>query len=311
MNIKREKLLNDLQDFAMRGSGVIIGSPGVGKTYLLKELYQSLESLEILGLILPIDQLGDGTDETLREELSYKGDLIERLKSVSVSGKNAILLFDAFDAARDEQTRKRFLNLIRRATQELVKWNVVVTGRTYDAMKSRELLDLFGRPDNTQYQSKDILCRHFTIPPFNEDEILYAFDQIGCPRSIYEHGSRDFKKILALPFNLWLLKRIRQVSQELPDFSQVRSEVQLLGLFWEHRITAKENKSDRLFILKEFANEMVKKRSLRVNKSSLYEDLDLGEDSRRNARYDLLDDGILAEVSSMQNWISLFSQHSF
>ena len=124
MKIKREKLLNDLQDFATGGNGVIIGSPGVGKTYLLKELYQSLESLEIPGLILPIDKLGDGTDETLRKELSYEGDLIERLKSVPVSGKNAILLFDAFDAARDEQTSRRFLNLIRHAIQKLVKWNV-------------------------------------------------------------------------------------------------------------------------------------------------------------------------------------------
>ena len=55
-------------------------------------------------------------------------------------------------------------------------------------MKSRELLELFGSPDDTQYQSKDILCRHFTIPPFNEDEILQAFDQIGCPKSIYIEG---------------------------------------------------------------------------------------------------------------------------
>ncbi|MCH8296201.1 hypothetical protein IH992_34410, partial [Candidatus Poribacteria bacterium] len=38
MKINREKLLNDLRDFASRGNGVIIGSPGVGKTYLLKEL---------------------------------------------------------------------------------------------------------------------------------------------------------------------------------------------------------------------------------------------------------------------------------
>ena len=40
---------------------------------------------------------------------------------------------------------KRFLNLIRRAIHALKdSWNVVVTVRTYDAMKSQELLDLFG-----------------------------------------------------------------------------------------------------------------------------------------------------------------------
>ena len=39
IKIDREKLSNDLQDFASRGNGVVIGSPGVGKTYLLKELH--------------------------------------------------------------------------------------------------------------------------------------------------------------------------------------------------------------------------------------------------------------------------------
>ena len=152
----------------------------------------------------------------LQKELSYKGDLIEKLKSITVSGKNAILLFDAFDTARDEQTRKRFLNLIGRAIRELVKWNVFVTVRTYDAMKSQELLDLFGSPDDTEYQSEEILCRHFTIPPFSEDEILQVVDQIRCPKSIYKDGSQDFKDILAIPFNLWLLEKVLKTSPDCP-----------------------------------------------------------------------------------------------
>ena len=182
-----------------------------------------------------IDQLGDGSDETLREELSYQGDLIDKLKSIPVSGKNAILLFDAFDAARDENARNRFLNLIQRAIKELAKWNVVVTVRTYDAMKSRELLDLFGSPDDTGYQTKDILCRHFTIPPFIGEEILQGFDQIGCPKSIYMDGSQDFKNILANPFNLWLLEKILKFAspEDIKHISQIRSEVQLFDLFWE------------------------------------------------------------------------------
>ena len=298
MKIKREKLLNDLQDFVTRGNGVIIGSPGVGKTYLLKELYQRLESLEIPELILLIDQLGDGTDKTLRKELSYEGDLIERLKSVPVSGKKALLLFDAFDAARDEQTRKRFLDLIRRAILELREsWNIVVTVRTYDAKKSQELLDLFGNPDEvdlTLYKSKDILCRHFTIPPFDECEILQAFDQIGCPRSIYGDGSQDFKNILASPFNLWLLEKILKSSQDLPNFSQVHSEVQLLGLFWQRRI---DNESSE-YVLRRIAHRMVKERSLTVKADDLYDDIDLDKSARKTAWDKLQSDEILAKVSS-------------
>ena len=298
MKIKREKLLNDLQDFATRGNGVIIGSPGVGKTYLLKELYYSLESREIPELILPIDQLGDGTDETLRQELSYEGDLIEKLKSVPVADQKAILIFDAFDAARNEQTRKNFLRLIQRAIFELKEsWNVIVTVRTYDATKSQELLDLFGNPDEAdliQYRSKDILCRHFTIPLFNVDEILEAFDQIGCPKSIYDDGSQDFKDILANPFNLWLLEKILKSSDRVPDFSQLHSEAQLLGLFWQRRI---ENENSE-HLLRQIADKMVQERSLTVKVDDIYDDVDLGNPVKKIAWDKLQSDEILAKVSS-------------
>ena len=43
MKIKRKKLLKNLQNFVLRGNGVVIGSPGVGKTYLLKELRRTLK----------------------------------------------------------------------------------------------------------------------------------------------------------------------------------------------------------------------------------------------------------------------------
>lgn len=294
MKIEREKLLNDLQDFASRGDGVIIGSPGVGKTYVLKELRQRLKSAETPHLLLRIDQLGNGTAETLQEELSYKGDLIEKLESIRVSGKNAILLFDAFDAARDEQARKRFLNLIRRAIQKLVKWNVVVTVRTYDAKKSQELLDMFGSPDDTQHQSDAISCRYFTIPPFNEDEILQALDQIGCPKSIYDDGSQDFKNILANPFNLWLLEKILKSSDGIPDFSQVHSEVQLLDLFWQRRV---ENENSK-HVLRRISRRMVKKRSLTVKVDDIYDDVDLDKPVRKTAWDKLQGDEILAKVSS-------------
>ena len=56
MKIERQQLLNDLQDFVSQGDGVIIGSPGAGKTYVLKELRQRLKVSEIPHLLLRIDQ---------------------------------------------------------------------------------------------------------------------------------------------------------------------------------------------------------------------------------------------------------------
>ena len=306
MKIKRKRLCNDLRDFALRGNGVIIGSPGVGKTYLMKELRQKLKSDEMPHLLLPIDQLGDGTDETLRRELSYEGNLIDKLKSVPVSGKKGILLFDAFDAARNEGTRKHFLRLIQHAIQDLKQWNIVVTVRTYDAKKSQELLDLFGNLDNTdliQYHSDGILCRHFTIPSLSEAEIQQAFGQIPYLESVYNDGSLEFKQLLANPFNLWLLEKILRTSQEIPDFSQIHSEVQLLGLFWQRRVEATDNEFYRLSVLTQIVRQMVDERSLTV-KLNNGNDIGLNKPMRLTAWNELQSDEILVRVSSTRQRIA-------
>ena len=300
--INREKLLTDLQDFALRGNGVVIGSPGVGKTYSLKKLRQNLKSDGIPHLLLPIDQLADEPDKNLPRELFHEDDLIAKLKSIPVSDQKAILLFDAFDAARDEQTRKRFLRLIRRAIQELEgQWNVVVTVRTYDAKKSQELLDLFGDLDNTdliQYHSTGILCRHFTILPLNEEEIRQAFDQVDSLKSLYNKGSKDFRQLLANPFNLWLLEKILKTSQKDLDLSHIHSEVQLLGEFWVRRVESENNEDQRLLVLRRIARRMVDKRLLTVERDKIYEDIDLDKSARQKAWDNLLSDEILAKVSS-------------
>ena len=302
MQINRDKLLNTLQEFVLTGHGIIVGGPGVGKTYMLNELCQNLKSFRIPHLLLSIDQLGDGTNETLHQELpelSDEGDPIELLKCVPISRHKAVLLFDAFDAARDEQTRKRFLNLIRHAILELKdSWNVVVTVRTYDARKSQELLDLFGTPDDTEYQSEDILCRHLAIPPLNEDEIRQAFENIPGLDSIYDSASREFKRLLAIPFNLWLLHKIIKSSQNPPDFSQIYSEVQLLDMFWQRRVEGASNADHRWSVLERVAHRMVVEQSLTIKRSDISEVLDLDTPTKQAAWHELQSDEILAKASS-------------
>ena len=304
MKIKRDKLLSDLQDFVLCGNGVIIGNAGVGKTYLLKELRRNLETDEIPELLLPIDKLGDGTDETIERELELEENLIDFLDSIPLTEKKGIIIFDAYDAARNEQTRKNFLDLIRRAIQKLERWNIVVSVRTYDATKSQELLNLFGNQDDTdltEYQNKEVLCRHFTIQPFNKDEILQALDQIQSSNNIenltriYYDGSPDFKQILAIPFNLWLLNKIVKFAspEEITDISQIRSEVQLFGRFWQQRVDDTNE-----HVLRQISNQMVELRSLSVRIGDIYDKIDLDNPVRKIAWDKLQSDEILAKVSS-------------
>ncbi len=295
IEVDRKTVRNNLYDFVSRENGVVIGRPGVGKTHLLKELLQDLRSANIPHLLLSIDLLGDSDPKEWPDGLSFNGDLIEHLKSVPISDNKAILLFDGFDAARDERKRKNFLILIKRAIQDLENWNVAVTVRTYDAKKSQELLDLFGNSDDTDYQTQDISCRHFTIPPFTEDEILQALVQIGCPISIYNNGSDEFKEtVLTNPFNLWLLEKILEnlSDEDLNSLSQIRSEVQLFDQFWQRRIESADNEIDRLSVLEGIVREMVKQRSLRIRQ------IDVRKSLIQTALDDLFSDEILKRVSS-------------
>lgn len=311
MDIKRIKLLNDLHKFVSIGNGLITGKPGVGKTYLLNKLRQNFKSAGIVHLLLRIDQLGEGNNDTLRQELSLDIDLIDKLKTIQVSGKKALLLLDAFDAARNDKIRNNFLLLIRRAIQELPQWNVMVSVRTYDAKKSKELLNLFGGrfdEDLSDYQSKDILCRHFTIPPFSEDEILQALDQIGYHERVYRNGSTEFKDILSNPFNLWLLEKIYKFSpdKDLTSISQIRSEVQLLERFWNQRIPIEDD--TRKFVLHKVTDQMLIKRAMTVKVYDIHEDVDLDKQERKEAWETLQSDEILSRVSSNDERIA-FSHH--
>ena len=304
MEINRSQVLDDLKRFAINGNGVVIGRPGVGKTHLLLKLHERLSNDNVPHLLLPIDKLGDGTDESLQTALSYKGDLIIKLRDEIRRGNTCpgILLFDAFDAARNENTRKRFLYIIQRIIEELKGlWNVIVSVRTYDAKRSQELLNLFGKSvdeDCKLYVEEGIGCRHFAIPLLTDSEIDQAIDQIPQMDDVYKLSSNDFKELLRIPFNIWLLERILISTDGVPDLSQISSEAQLLGEFWMRRIRKKPNRDDREFILTKATQKMVEELSLSVHKSALY------SPEVREAWTELLSDEILSEVSSTGQRIS-------
>ncbi len=226
------------------GNGVVIGPPGVGKAFLLKAFSTSLIENNRPCLYLPIDKLGVETEAALKAELGIRGDFIAYLRSQKVADdKNVgILVIDAFDAARSDIAHKFYLSLIRRIKNELHGlWNIIVSVRTYDARKSEDLLDLFpSSPDDipeNEFLMPEIHCRHFGVPKLSEDEIKEAFKDIPHLQPIHERSSMDFKELLGIPFNLWLLEKLLAINPNMPELSSISSEVQLLGLFWKQRVT--------------------------------------------------------------------------
>src|SRR5688572_687815 len=145
MNINRSALLTDLLGFVKGGSGVVVGEPGVGKSFALAELAEQLKTQGIKYLLLPVERLGRCTKSDLKKYINSKEDLIELLKASNADSKRGgILILDGFDAARSAASQKGVLSFVERSVRELAgSWNVLVSVRTFDAAKSRRLLDLF------------------------------------------------------------------------------------------------------------------------------------------------------------------------
>ncbi|RIK82265.1 hypothetical protein DCC62_00540 [candidate division KSB1 bacterium] len=275
--IRRDALMEAFSSFAFKGNGVVIGPPGVGKTFVLKGFSSNLIVQNVQCLYLPIDKLAIETESALKGELGIKGDFVDYLASQKVTADNTvgILVVDAFDAARSETAQKFFLNLISRVINRLNgKWNVIVSVRTYDAKKSEDLLDLFptvdGRIPPREFQIKGIHCRHFAIPKLTEIEVRATAATIPHLLAIYERGSTDFKELLKTPFNLWLLEKILSRDPVIPELSSVSSEIQLLGLFWKQRVTDGHLGEDRRVLLTRAARTMVEQRSLSVRTDEIY-----------------------------------------
>ena len=124
----------------------------------------------------------------------------------------------------------------------------------------------------------------------SEDEILQVFDQIRCPKSIYKDGSQDFKDILAIPFNLWLLEKIlKKLHRTCPILVRFTPKSSYSVCFGNGGLRTEKSEH----FLRQIADKMVQERSLSVRIDKI-DDVDLDEPV-----FDKLQsDEILAKVSS-------------
>ncbi len=294
MKIDRSELIVELEAFARAGSGVVVGPPGVGKSFALLELRQRLKMASIPHLILPVERLGGGSDVEVAALLRKEGDFVDLLRAaVGEANRPAILIFDGYDAARGENERAGIFHLILRAVTGLRGlWNVVVSVRSFDAKKSKRLLELF--PDNKGGTN----CRQFSIPALTAQELGQAFNQIQGLREIHTQGTDDFKSLLTVPFNLWLIERVLKSGAKVSEFSRVTSEVQLLEMYWDYRVKKAVDPENREFLLDKVTRAMVDERKLMVRRSKIY------TPETKTAWDGLLSDEVLTEIAEHETSIA-------
>ncbi len=277
MNIDRSALAQALVRFARRGSGVVVGAAGVGKTHLIGRAGDLLRAGGEPVFLLPIDQLGEVTPDDLERYLALTGDLIDRLRleaEAFSANQHGILLIDGFDAARSDTSRRNSLDLIRRAVRELEPtWQVVVSVRRYDAQKSQDLLELFparSDADDSESAIPGILCRHFEVPELSDPEVTAAAIQVGLlPNADGRFGAVE--PLLRIPFHLWLIERVLGINRaQAEEISRAGSQVELLDIYWMARVTGRPDAEARQILIARATDAMLQSRTLIVSLEDLY-----------------------------------------
>lgn len=273
MKIERPDLIAELDAFARSGHGLVTGEPGVGKTYSMAELHDRWDAAGYPHLMIPVDRLGSLTDAEIRAALGISTNLMEHVALYFAAKGKGVVVFDGFDAARSETTRERVLALVREALERSGdQWNVLVSVRIYDANRSHSLRSLF-RDASGMPPSKGIgldETRHLHIPNLSEREVLSAVAQINGLGDVYQRATAEFRSLLHIPFNIWLVEQILGRSGTAAPLSTVASEVQLLTLYWQRRVEAGDKGMEARHLLSRMVGMMVTEQSLSVRADAVY-----------------------------------------
>ncbi len=298
MKIPRGALQAAFQTFAHAGNGVVLGHPGAGKTHTVSGFCKKLIEERRPCLYIPIDKLGIETVGDLSQSLGIPTDILAYLSRERGATEDSpgFFVVDGFDAARSDKTQRQLLGLIQQVEKRLAStWRVIVSVRTYDAIKSQDLLKLFpevGQASTApaEYHLAGVGCRHFHVPLLTDDEIESVARTISGMPGLLSKASSDFRMLTRTPFNIWLLEQLLSDPALAEELSSVRSEIELLTMFWRERVDKGTHAEGRSVLVSRIAERMVAEHSLSCRKDQVF------EFAHEAAWHDLLSASILEEV---------------
>jgi hypothetical protein len=259
-----------LADAAFKGSLLITGDPGSGKSGLLYWLADRCRQDGVDCVVLLVDRIASSSPGELRRDLGLQHDFNEVLKNWP-SLKPAVLLVDALDAAREDKAARTIRELITLALQVRERWNVVATIRKFDLRYSEELKDLFrgppaAAPMYADGEFKD--TRHLNVPVLDDAELLEIGQHAPALGALLDEASIPLKDLLRNAFNIRMAADLVKSGLALTDFSAIRSQLELLEKYWRYRVLG-SGADEREQLLRAASEEMVHQRSLRVERKAV------------------------------------------
>lgn len=223
---------------AADGSLLLVGEPGAGKSAVVSASAAKLKSQGHEVLELAVDRLPVETLDGLRAELGLTHSLFEVLRNWP-GGSPGYLFIDALDATRGGASEKVFRTLIADVLAlPDRRWRVVASIRSFDLRLGEEFRRLFhGAPPSADYVDASFPdVRHLLIPPWTEHELGDLLRRAPALETAITSGGQRLRHLALVPFNTRLLADLISIGIKPEDFGGVGSQVQLLALYWRHRV---------------------------------------------------------------------------
>lgn len=266
-----------LRDAADSGAVLVVGEPGAGKSGVLYSLFETMkdEGRDVVLLAAqhpPFSSLG-----SLRDELQLDHDAVDVLANWP-GQQRAVLLVDALDAARTDESAQALRTLIREVQRCADRWSVIATIREYDARYSSELDAIFrGTPPDGPTPPLGgphfSRIRHVVIGRLTDDE-LRQVGETGAESlaALISSAPEDVTELLRVPFNLWLAAELLNGGAEPQAIRSAGSQLALLDLYWGERVLRRPSPRDGLTreaVLRDVVRSMVSRRALHTDSDSV------------------------------------------
>jgi molybdopterin-guanine dinucleotide biosynthesis protein len=250
---------------ARQTSLLIIGEPGSGKSGALYSAARKLIDQGYPVLAIAVDRHPVTTADELRRDLRLDRPLIDVLRNWT-GDKPGVLFIDALDATRGGPSDRVFQELIRRVLDHAPNWRVVASIRVFDLKFGVTYRDLFvGSPVDGRYQDSDFRrVRHISIPRLTDQELDQVWSKSPLMGDVYREGTATLRDLLRSPFNLFLFANV--LSFEKHDLRDVTTQLQLLHLYWSHRVIGTDRKGlSREALLRAAVERMLDAGTLQVS----------------------------------------------
>lgn len=230
-------VLRVAQAAAKRGSFLIVGEPGAGKTGILVGLADHLQAKGREVVLLKVSPAGV---TGLKSDLGLSHSLRDTLENWPGTDP-AYLLIDGLDEARGGAALNEYRELISNIFVLADKrWLVVASVRSFDLKSGIEFKNLFkGVPPSAEHAApgQDLAdVRQIEVRPWSEAEFAKLLKKAPNLGRTIEIGGQKLREIALVPFNSQLLAEVIALGASDEELGSIRNQTDLLGRYWQHRV---------------------------------------------------------------------------